>query len=179
MIIKPLSLGSLKHHKDSFHEGIRHNCDQCEYVTTTKALLKFHKRTIHDGVRKEIQIYYKTVSPRLSCVLMVELFPRILLQNNRLGHKFTITLEKTSFYYPIFLGHFHLLGNSLAVDQDPEPFLTSYYIKVKGFGSSWIIDIDFRLQCDHCGYTCKHKKSLTHHIQSVHFGKGKEYIFVT
>ena len=37
------------------HEGIKYNCDQCEYKTTEQGHLRKHKRSIHEGVKNNTQ----------------------------------------------------------------------------------------------------------------------------
>ena len=45
------TLGYLKIHKESKHEGIRYPCDECEFAATTLGYLKRHKENKHEGIR--------------------------------------------------------------------------------------------------------------------------------
>ena len=40
----------LNQHKESQHEGVRYNCDQCDYQAEPKSTLKLHKESKHEGV---------------------------------------------------------------------------------------------------------------------------------
>ena len=40
-----------KWHKMSIHEGIRYQCDQCDYKATQKRDLKTHRMSVHEGIK--------------------------------------------------------------------------------------------------------------------------------
>ena len=37
-------------HIQSAHEGVRFQCDECDYVATTAGRLKVHKKAKHEGI---------------------------------------------------------------------------------------------------------------------------------
>ena len=43
--------GSLRKHKQSLHEGVKYNCDQCSYQATEHCSLRKHKLSIHEGAK--------------------------------------------------------------------------------------------------------------------------------
>ena len=38
-------------HQENIHEGVKHECDRCNYKATTKDNLIAHLKGIHEGVR--------------------------------------------------------------------------------------------------------------------------------
>ena len=45
---------NLSRHVKSKHEGIRHNCDQCNYAATQVSSLKRHRLTKHSQINQEL-----------------------------------------------------------------------------------------------------------------------------
>ena len=43
--------GSLATHKQSNHDGVRYDCDMCDYQATIQSNLARHKQSKHEGVR--------------------------------------------------------------------------------------------------------------------------------
>ena len=43
------SSAALSYHKQSKHEGIRFQCDQCAYIATRQSSLIRHKKSVHEG----------------------------------------------------------------------------------------------------------------------------------
>merc|ERR1712082_589801 len=41
----------LKKHKESVHEGVKYQCNQCHYQATQQSSLKKHKESVHEGVK--------------------------------------------------------------------------------------------------------------------------------
>ena len=42
---------SLRAHVKSIHEGIRHECNQCNHQFTTQQNLKDHLQAVHEGIK--------------------------------------------------------------------------------------------------------------------------------
>ena len=42
-------MGQLRCHIQSIHEGVRYDCNQCEYQATTQSNLKVHIKSLHEG----------------------------------------------------------------------------------------------------------------------------------
>ena len=45
----------MKAHKEAKHEGIRYQCDQCEYRSVQLSGLTMHKQSKHEGVTYSCQ----------------------------------------------------------------------------------------------------------------------------
>ena len=50
---KAITRGYLTTHKQSIHEGLRYECDECDNKFITRISLARHKQSIHEGVRYE------------------------------------------------------------------------------------------------------------------------------
>ena len=63
----------IKTHKMSVHEGIKYQCDQCDYKATYNGNIKKHKMSVHQGIKyhfmlmkvSNINVINVTTNPRI------------------------------------------------------------------------------------------------------------------
>ena len=48
---KATQKGSLRQHEKSVHKGVKYNCDVCDYKAPTKDKLRNQVQSVHDGVK--------------------------------------------------------------------------------------------------------------------------------
>ena len=59
---------TLDSHKMNRHDGIRHQCDKCDYEATLKSNMKVHKQAMHEGISYNCDLcrYVSSTSRTLS-----------------------------------------------------------------------------------------------------------------
>ena len=57
------SRSSLWRHMQAVHEGLRYNCDQCEYKAIRQSSLTSHIQAVHEGVRYKCDQCEYSVKP--------------------------------------------------------------------------------------------------------------------
>ena len=58
------TLGNVKNHKKTIHDGIKIQCRECEHQATSKGTLTKHKRVVHEGIQYPCENVCITQQPR-------------------------------------------------------------------------------------------------------------------